>query len=153
VADTERELPEGGHDAVLLGADLLADPVAVFLEREPGGNLDGRPQRPLRRAVLGPADDDVSGERIALREQRERGLELRGLDLPGDECPLREVGGEQRLPDAPDDADTEHRLDALDHGLDRQAAPLGDQPERIADEALDLVFGDLEDAPVDLVLR
>ena len=39
--------------------------------------------------------------------------------------------------------------DALQHGLQRQPAALGDLAERLADEALNLVLGDGEDLRVD----
>ena len=50
---------------------------------------------------------------------------------------------------APDGAGSEHGLEALQHGVDGDAAVLGDGEERFTDEALDLVLGDGEDLGVE----
>lgn len=71
VADAEDEGAEGGHDAVLLGADRIAQVIAMLLQRELGRHFDRRPERPVVLAEFRVADHDVAGERILRREKPE----------------------------------------------------------------------------------
>ena len=73
-------------------------------------------------------------------------------DLPSDERPGGEVGGEERLADAADRAGGEERADALDDRLDGYAGAAGDLGEGIALEGFKRVLGDRQDSGVDWVV-
>ena len=91
----------------------------------------------------------MPAERILLKHEIERAFQLFLRHLPGDERALGEIAGDERLPHAADGAGGEHGPDALEHGVQRDAATLGDLDEWLADEALNLVFGDGEDLGVE----
>src|SRR5207253_11486523 len=102
VADAEDECAEGGHDAELLGADFFAEELEMTFDGEAGRHFERRPERPLVRADLRVADDDVAAEGIFLRDELECLIDLVEADLPCHERTLREIRGEEGLPYAAD---------------------------------------------------
>ena len=153
MAHAERKDALRGHQPVTPRADLRREVIGVLRHRVAVRHLQRGPEPVLRAAGrrVGRADHHVAGKRIALEHEVERLVEPLRLDFPRHQRARREVGGHQRLPHAADGPGAQHRRDAVDHHVDRQAALPRDLAQRIAHEARDAVLRHREDAGVDLV--
>ena len=151
VTDAESEEAFGGHDAVMISANLVAEVIAVFGHRVTLRDFERGPKfvGGTGRSGIGRADDDVAGKGILLEHVVKGGVQFFDGKLPRDEGARSEVGGHERLPHAADRARAQHRLDALDHDGKFDAGLPRDLAEGVTLESLDLVFGDGKDLRVD----
>lgn len=82
----------------------------------------------------------------------EDGGELFFGDAPGDEGSVGELGGEEGLAHAADDACLEHGADACEDDVEFDTGLFGDDFEGLALKTRDEVFGNSEDFGVDGVV-
>ena len=151
VTDAKGEDAVGLHGVVVFGADEAFEDVTVVVDVAVLGDFESGPEAEVAAAdfAVGGAEDDMAAEGILFEEEFESGVEFFGWDLPGDEGAFGEFVGEEGLADAADDAGFEHGADALDDGVEVDAAFFGDELERVLQETFHAVFADGEDAGVD----
>ena len=151
MADAEREDSARRHELEFLAAGVAHEHAAVIFHRGANGHFQRGPEAKLGagRLLIRRAHDDVAAERILFEHKVERAVEPILRHRPSDERAFGQIAGDERLPHPADGAGSEHRLDAVEHGLQRQAGFFRDLDEWLADEALNLVLGDCEDLGID----
>ena len=154
VSDSEGEDAFGGHELKLIASGVAHEDPAVLVEGAAGWHFEGCPEAKLRAGglLVGGTDDDMSGERILLEHEIERGVQFVFGNAPCDEGTVCEVGCDEGLADAPDSAGVEHGADAFDDGFEGYSGFFGDFEKWFANEALDFVLGDGEDLRVQRVV-
>src|SRR5204863_5987449 len=133
VSDAEGEESLCRHDTERIRSDFLSQKLAVTLHRESLWHFERRPQSVDRSQSLGVcrADDDMSRERILIHHISECRIDPVGWHSPGDERAGSEVGRHQGLPDAANHARLQHRSQALDYQIFREASRARNCRERL----------------------
>jgi hypothetical protein len=150
VAHAESENSFRRHQPEMVGANDSGEKLAVMVQGKSARDFQRRPEFVFRagRNRIGGTQNDVAGERVALRHEIERRVDPFRRDFPGDERPVGKVSGQQCLPDPADGSRFQHRCNARHHRIDRHAGAPGNFLERFPNEPVDLVFRNGEDLRV-----
>ena len=138
----------------MIGAHFFGEQFTVMLKRKSARHFQRCPKFVFRAGCdgIGRAQNNMTGEWVALRHVVEGGLDFFRRDFPGDQRTVREIRGKQGLPHAPNSSRAQHGRDPLHHGRYWHTGAPRDFLERLANEALDLVLGDREDFRVDRIV-